>query len=309
MDCTQIERTIVLADKAVNAEDPVPERITICQEAPAQLPATRLKPHNRPMADSAWQQRIRRAESLAKHHAFAKEILGFYIQVARFQEQLYRRLTSIGVSVSLAGRLESPELLASFSQFLALVQSNGPEQLAQVARELRSASDANISDLLHAVWINATEAPSNSEQFLAFAFLQPCAELVRSQSRLQTQNYTLSLCPLCNRKPALGVLRQMGDGGQRNLVCGFCLTEWEFRRIICPGCGEEKPDKIPVYTAETIPHIRVECCDTCQTYIKSIDLTKNGLADPLVDELASVPLDLWAQEHGYEKLHPNLLGM
>jgi FdhE protein len=55
--------------------------------------------------------------------------------------------------------------------------------------------------------------------------------------------------------------------------------------------------------------MRVECCDACHAYIKSVDLTKNGLADPLVDELASVPLDLWAQEHGYAKLHPNLLGL
>ena len=63
------------------------------------------------------------------------------------------------------------------------------------------------------------------------------------------------------------------------------------------------------YTAAELPYIRVECCDTCQTYVKCIDLTKNGLAEPLVDELASVPLNLWAQEHGYAKLHPNLLGM
>ncbi len=66
---------------------------------------------------------------------------------------------------------------------------------------------------------------------------------------------------------------------------------------------------VPVYTADAFPYIRVECCDTCQTYVKSIDLTKNGLAEPLVDDLASVPLNLWAQEHGYAKLHPNLLGM
>ena len=65
----------------------------------------------------------------------------------------------------------------------------------------------------------------------------------------------------------------------------------------------------PIYTAEAFPHIRVECCDRCQIYIKSIDLTKNGLAEPLVDELSSLPLDLRAQEHGYSKLYPNLLGM
>jgi formate dehydrogenase maturation protein FdhE len=40
-----------------------------------------------------------------------------------------------------------------------------------------------------------------------------------------------------------------------------------------------------------------------------MDLTKHGLAEPPVDELASVPLNLWAQERGYAKLQPNLLGM
>jgi formate dehydrogenase maturation protein FdhE len=51
------------------------------------------------------------------------------------------------------------------------------------------------------------------------------------------------------------------------------------------------------------------CCDACKTYIKRIDLTKNGRAEPLVDELASAPLDLWAREPGCTKLQSNLLGM
>ena len=103
--------------------------------------------------------------------------------------------------------------------------------------------------------------------------------------------------------------RQFLDGAKRSLLCSLCSGEWEFRRIVCAGCGQEDKDKLPVYTADQFPHMRVECCDACHTYIKSVDLTKNGLADPLVDELASVPLDLWAQEHGYAKLHPNLLGL
>jgi hypothetical protein len=44
-------------------------------------------------------------------------------------------------------------------------------------------------------------------------------------------------------------------------------------------------------------------------HLRQDDLTKNGLANPLVDELGPIPLDLWAQEHAYTKLCPNLLGM
>ena len=54
--------------------------------------------------------------------------------------------------------------------------------------------------------------------------------------------------------------------------------------------------------------IRVEACDTCQFYLKSVDLTVDGLAVPLVDEVATVTLDLWATEHGYKKVAPNLMG-
>ena len=42
-------------------------------------------------------------------------------------------------------------------------------------------------------------------------------------------------------------------------------------------------------------------------YIKSVDLTVDGLAVPEVDELAAIPLDLWATERGYAKITPNLL--
>lgn len=263
------------------------------------------------MATTTWQQRIRRAEHLAAQHPFAAEILGFYIHAARFQEGLYRRLeTSAGKTpISLSAPLEPAQLFAAFPSFLEVVEESGPALLAQVAHDLRTAPASAWSHLLNACWSAAGEPPSKPEEFLAFAFLQPCAEFARSQARLQIEGYTHRLCPFCSRKPALGVLRQQGDGGRRSLLCGFCLVEWEFRRIVCPGCGQEDHAKLPVYTAAELPHIRVECCDTCQTYIKSIDLTKNGLADPLVDELASIPLNLWAQEHGYAKLHPNLLGM
>lgn len=244
------------------------------------------------MRDTVWQQRIRRAEKLAAAHSFATEILSFYVNVARFQEDVYRR---------------NPERTAEFTKFLNLVENRGTERVAGVAVALSQSSRETQNELLETIW-SGTQ-PSTPEEFLAFAYLQPFAEFARGAARLNLENYSSSICPWCNRKPAAGVLRQQGDGGQRNLLCGFCLAEWPFRRIVCAGCGEEHPGKLPVYTAAEMPHIRVECCDSCHRYIKSIDLTKNGLADPLVDELASIPLNLWAEERGYAKLHPNLLGM
>ncbi|HYK51713.1 MAG TPA: formate dehydrogenase accessory protein FdhE [Terriglobales bacterium] len=263
------------------------------------------------MAKNPWQQRIRRAEQLSAQHPFAAEILGFYIHVARFQQGLGEKLLCISAdpAVLLSGRSEFVDLLHSFPEFLSLVEGSAPASFAQVAHQLRDALPSSWSDLLDHSWSNSNRPPFDPQEFLAEAFLQPYAESARSSARLQLEGYTHPLCPFCNRKPAFGVLRLQGDGARRNLICGFCLCEWEFRRIVCPACAQEDQAKLPVYTAAQFPHIRVECCDNCQTYIKSTDLTKNGLADPFVDELASVPLDLWAQEHGYTKLRANLFAM
>jgi FdhE protein len=274
------------------------------------------------MPKSPWQLRIRRAEKLAAQYPYAADILTFYIHLARFQEELYNRLDRAEGSAGVppASSLETHSLsldpaastarvlLSAFPEFLSLLEKKGPEALSEVARDLSAADPASWPDLFSQT-LTQIDSPTDPPEFLLLAFLQPYAESLRPQTAAQPESSATFHCPFCHRKPALAILRPQGDGGSRSLLCGFCLTEWEFRRLICPGCGEENHAKLPVYTSADLPAIRVECCDTCQTYIKCIDLTKSGLADPLVDELASVPLNLWAQEHGYAKLQPNLLGL
>ena len=266
------------------------------------------------MTVSPWRRRIQRAEELAGQHSFAAEILGFYIHIARFQEDLHRQLSgAFARSLEAASFLaeltrEELEILSSrFEAFLSLAEAHGPKPLAELSRELRARGRDFWSQSLNDGW--TAHSPSDAQGLLAWAFLQPYAELLRSRAGRHPASTSRALCPFCNRKPGVGVLRQMGDGGARSMVCSFCLAEWDFRRIVCPGCGEENDKRLPVFTATDFDYIRVECCESCKTYIKSVNLTKNGRAEPLVDELASAPLDLWARQHGYTKLQTNLLGI
>jgi FdhE protein len=266
------------------------------------------------MTFSPWQRRIHRAQELAGQHSFAAEILGFYIHVARFQEDLHKQLRTTFPSASQPestqaelSRDELENLSSRFEAFLSLAEAHGPKPLAELSRELRARGRDFWSELLNDGW--TAQSPSDAQGLLALAFLQPYAELLRSRAGVRPASSARALCPFCNRKPCVGVLRQMGDGGARSMVCSFCLAEWEFGRIICPGCGEQNDKKLPVFTATDFDYIRVECCEACKTYVKSVNLTRNGRAEPLVDELASAPLDLWAREHGYAKLQTNLLGI
>jgi FdhE protein len=264
---------------------------------------------NRAVAGTSWRKRIGRAEALTVQYPFAAELLGFYVRLAGWQESL-----SLGLDRAPAGGfsdpLEADLLLDGSAPFLLMAEKYGPSRLADVARRLLSTEmQTGWSDLLNATWSATEHMPSEPQDFLARAFLQPLAEKVRLHQPAPRGGAGNRLCPFCQRKPGAGVLRPLGDGALRSLLCSFCFAEWDFRRIACPNCGEENNTKLPVYTATEFPHVRVECCDSCKTYLKSVDLTKSGHADPVVDEIASAPLDLWAHERAYAKLHLNLLGL
>jgi FdhE protein len=103
------------------------------------------------------------------------------------------------------------------------------------------------------------------------------------------------------------VLREEGHGARRTLACALCFTEWPYHRVVCPSCDETRFDALPIYTAEGLERVRIDACDSCHVYLKTIDLTKDALAEPLVDDLATLSLDLWARERGYRRVRPNLL--
>lgn len=265
------------------------------------------------MAQNEWQRRITRAEQLVAEHRFAAEILRFYASVARFQETFYGKLERESKGLGVVGdpfaQALPSGLVGKLGELLSVVEQKGTPPLRDAARAFRDLGDDTQFRRLTTFWDGNDHhaLPDGPEDFFARAFLQPYAAYVRERSNLHWSGPTPFLCPFCKRKPGVGVLRPLGDGGQRSLVCSFCLAEWEFRRIVCPGCGEEDHAKLPVYAADELKHVRVEACDSCRTYIKTVDMTKTGLAEPVVDEMASIPLDVWAHKQGYVKLQPNLL--
>ena len=253
---------------------------------------------------SSWDLRIERAGELSEKHSAAAELLNFYQLLARFQKSIYERLSDTedhDVAV----------LIRFFPDLLALVQRAGSAQLRKAADSLTQAGKQDWLDLLSAVWQHHEEAENLASEYLFFAkaLLQPYAELLAQKAARGQETSGGSLCPFCGSKPQVAVLRPEGDGGKRSLVCSLCSSEWTFRRLVCPNCGEEHKDKLPVFVADEFDYVRVDACDTCHAYLKSIDMTKNGRAVPMVDELATVSLNLWAQEKNYHKVAPNLFGV
>jgi formate dehydrogenase accessory protein FdhE len=267
---------------------------------------------------SEYDARIRRADKLIADKSSASELLSFYKRIASFQKSFLAQIADSGAQQSelqqfgrLRDSLDLTLLLPHFRNFLSLVEQNAPNALAAAAREIATIPSDSWVALLTSYWEVGGRFDQQIGAFAQFfprAFLQPYAAYVAGRTAVPPVLATPRVCPLCGGRALFGVLRLEGDGGKRCLVCSFCGYEWEFRRILCPTCGEEEEKKLPVYVAEQFPHIRVEACDTCKFFVRTIDLTKDGHAVPVVDDLAAISLTLWAHEHGYSRLQPNLLG-
>jgi len=213
-----------------------------------------------------------RATLLARKYPESAHLLELYIQLTLLQEDIARNL--------------QPDV-RKLAAYLPRLQALAPQIQFPFSEDFLLA-----------------EPSSEEGKFFYRVLMQPYAEGFRKPGEPAGGK-----CPACGSKPVAGVLRGEGDGAKRGLMCSLCACNWPYRRIICPNCGEEDKNKLPVYVAEQIPHVRVEACDTCQTYLKSVDLTKDGFAIPQVDEIATVALNLWADEHGYTKIETNILGM
>lgn len=248
---------------------------------------------------SPYDNRIARAAELAERYPAARELLIFYRELAHLQRTIHEEVRG-------GGETDVRALSGHFPAVLELVRRAGPEPLAAFGEEHLGAPGAQ-QELLTAVWEGeGSEDPA--AQFFARVILQPFAEALALRGQAVAEEST-PLCPFCGGRPVAGVLRGEGDGAKRWMLCSVCSTEWAFLRVHCPYCGEQEKDLLPVYIAPEFDQVRVEACDSCKTYIKSVDLTRDGRAVPVVDELAAIALDIWADEHGYTKVEANLLGI
>lgn len=273
---------------------------------------------------STWDRRIERATELMSAYPFAAESLRFYAQVAMLQHLLGVEVEHAPANFFLTqsdsskpARLQPSAFPLRFSDFIKKVSEIAPAPLAHGAEKLLQEDPATRTNLLKDFWqfpVTAEDETQSNDtltaaRYLAWLFLQPFAEYQARHQKSAGANESARRCPLCGSAPIVGVLRPEGDGAKKSLICMLCAHEWAFRRIYCPACGEERDSQLAFYSAPEIAHIRVDVCDSCHTYLKSVDLTKTGLAVPVVDELAALPLDLWAREHGYHKLQMNMVGM
>jgi FdhE protein len=113
-----------------------------------------------------------------------------------------------------------------------------------------------------------------------------------------TDPWQQGYCPVCGSAPVLSLLE---DEGRRKLVCSFCWHLWPAKRVQCPCCEGSGSEDLHYFYSEAEKDTRVDLCDKCQKYIKSIDTRKTArLIYPPLEHISTMHLDIKAQEMGFE---------
>jgi len=258
-----------------------------------------------------WDKQIQRADQLTANANGSRELLRFYTHLLRGQKELYDFLRSRKDWLP-SGELErdAPLLGDGWRGLLKAVELHGPGPLAAEAQNLLDSDSELMGEMLRRYWYSPSDI-----QFFGKACLQPYLRwLAETGARPLGREDSVGErnCPFCGGKPQVSFLQSKettAESGNRDLICATCLSTWEFRRVVCANCGEERPAKLGYFHSPEFDHVRIEACDTCKHYIKGVDLTRLGFAAPLVDDIDAAPLDLWAREHGYIKIELNLVGV
>lgn len=254
---------------------------------------------------TAYADRRRRARELGARYDFAAEPLRLYLALVEAQERAYERARTD--RPALLG-LEAYVVRVALPGVMEATVAAGTETLREAA--LTRFHDGDLTGMITA-WLRGEEQPG-TDAFLARASTTPILEALPEVAAALRRSADERHCPACGGAPQLAVFGDTGEAlvtAQRKLLCSRCATAWTYARMTCAGCGETGGTKLPILSdVETLPHLRLDACELCRSYLVTVDVRKEPHAVPIVDEIAALPLDIAAAELGYRKIVPNLMG-
>ncbi|GAB4414567.1 MAG: formate dehydrogenase accessory protein FdhE [Thermodesulfovibrionales bacterium] len=141
---------------------------------------------------------------------------------------------------------------------------------------------------------------------ILFLISKPYFLWLRDSCNLDGTFYQEGRCPVCNSIPSMA---SIAEDGKRRLYCSFCGTTGYYKRIGCPACLNEDTSAMDIITVEEEKGFRINTCNACGSYLKTVDAGLLNDLSPDLADLISLPLDIIAQERGFRRHSPNPIGI
>lgn len=219
--------------------------------------------------------------------------------------------------------IDLPDAFRLFKELCEILKFNN-EQSSHEIGKIESAleeGDLDLEEILTNVLIDDRQTYELAESLsldgsivvmLAVASVKPWLEAAASHLRNMVEDGSWSerCCPVCGSAPTISELRQLRPGGvegattegaERILYCSFCGNEWRAMRLACPFCGNTRSRSLRYLYAEGDEGYRIDVCEKCKKYIKTVDSRKiSHEIVPAVEDIATLHLDVVAEEEGYK---------
>jgi len=208
----------------------------------------------------------------------------------------YDQVESANLFVTI-GRLAkeaNPKLAASASILIKTADNNlEPASLFSALLNGNEALFENISGEL--------EIDKQVLGFITYNSLKPClcTGAVQLSAYLnKDEPWLKGYCPICGSAPILSILE--GEGA-RSLICSFCWHTWSVKRLYCPFCSSSDNKDLHYIFSEEEKDLRVDLCDKCNKYLKTLDTREaDRLIYPPLEQVSTLHLDIKAREEGFE---------
>jgi FdhE protein len=234
-----------------------------------------------------------------KEDAKSKTIQGFPLVEKRTlaldipsATRLFRRLCKI---------LSKNKKTTRDAELITQAMRNKKIDLPELLKQAESENDEYITTLSKKLGVK-----EDVLSFLARNSIKPIYETYAKELKdyVDQERWWKGYCPICGSEPYIAELKNEGGAeGARFLVCSSCNFEWRFNRVKCPFCENDNHEKLRYFFAEKEGRAyRVDVCEKCKRYIKTIDTNKLGIDFiPLLEDIGTLHLDILAQKEGYTK--------
>jgi FdhE protein len=126
-----------------------------------------------------------------------------------------------------------------------------------------------------------------------YAFAEQASHLVDQKTWLR------GYCPICGSLPQIS---SIGGDGKRYYLCSLCGFEWHAERLKCPVCENMDQASLHFFSVEEQKALRIDICDKCKHYIKTIDTRHLEYeTDLYLEDIITSHLDILATQKGYKR--------
>jgi len=205
----------------------------------------------------------------------------------------------------------------AFSLLKSAQNGDGQSLRAAAARHIRQSVERNELDLVSILGMLASGDLGSLEitaigkkldiellRALAWYSLQPAFQVWAQElsSTADFDSWRHGYCPVCGSRPSFS--ETQGKEAARRLRCGLCGSSWSYPHLQCAFCGNKNYKLLCYFNVDGEgDRFRVQACNVCRGYIKSIKTFDPISVDLLpVLDLETIHLDFIAAEREYTRM-------